>query len=51
MGFIGSAIKLGVARRVWNEVRKPHNQAKARQLFAKATGKSGGTATRSRRAT
>jgi hypothetical protein len=49
MGFIGSAIKLGVARRVWNEVRKPQNQARARQLFDKATGKSAGTTTRSSR--
>lgn len=50
MGFIGTALKAGIAKRVWNEARKPQNQAKAKQLFSKVTGSGGGQATRSSRA-
>jgi hypothetical protein len=42
MGFIGSMIKVGIAKRVYDEARKPHNQAKMRSAFHRVTGKSGG---------
>ena len=43
MGFIGKAIKSGIAVKVANivmrEARKPENQRKAKELFAKARGR------------
>lgn len=39
MGLMRSAMKAGIAKKVWNEARKPQNQAKAKELFAKVTGK------------
>ena len=43
MGFIGKAIKSGVAVKVANivmrEAQKPENQRRARELFAKARGR------------
>jgi hypothetical protein len=32
-------VKAEIARRVFNEARKPHNQAKAKELFRSVTGK------------
>ncbi|HVM28973.1 MAG TPA: hypothetical protein VM433_15050 [Mycobacteriales bacterium] len=44
MGLLGGMIKAGVAKKVYDEARKPHNQAKIKQMLSKATGKgSGGT--------
>jgi hypothetical protein len=34
-------LKAQVARRVLQEARKPHNQAKAKELFRSLTGKGG----------
>ncbi|CAN5768872.1 hypothetical protein BH24ACT2_BH24ACT2_11590 [soil metagenome] len=39
MGLIRTAMKAGVATKVWNEIRKPQNQAKAKELFNKIKGK------------
>lgn len=51
MGFLGTAVKAGLARKAWTEARKPQNQAKAKQLFGKVTGRgtsaSGRTGSRS----
>lgn len=43
MGLLGSLMKAGIAKKVWDEARKPHNQAKARDAFQRITGKSGGS--------
>ena len=40
MGLMRTAMKVGIAKKVWNEVRKPQNQAKAKELFRKIRGKS-----------
>ena len=40
MGLMRTAMKAGIAKKVWNEVRKPQNQAKAKELFRKIRGKS-----------
>ena len=42
MGIMRKAVKAGVAKKAWDEARKPKNQAKARQLFDKVTGKGRG---------
>jgi hypothetical protein len=42
MGFLGTAVKAGLAKKAWTEARKPQNQAKAKQLFGKVTGRSTG---------
>ncbi len=49
MGLLRMAMKAGIAKKVWDEARKPQNQAKARELFAKLTGKEGGKGTSSGR--
>ena len=36
-------LKAEIARRVFNEARKPHNQAKAKELFRSVTSKSKGS--------
>ena len=36
-------LKAEIARRVFQEARKPHNQAKAKQLFNSLTNKNKGT--------
>ncbi|HEV2809645.1 MAG TPA: hypothetical protein VGV93_04500 [Acidimicrobiales bacterium] len=41
MGLMRTAMKAGIAKKVWNEVRKPQNRAKAKELFSKIRGKSG----------
>lgn len=35
MGFLGSFAKAGVAKKVYDEARKPENQQKAKDLWAK----------------
>ena len=42
MGLMRTAMKAGIAKKVWDQVRKPQNQAKAKGLFNKVTGKSRG---------
>ena len=42
MKLIRSAIMAGIAKKVIDEARKPHNQAKLKQLFAQATSKNKG---------
>lgn len=42
MGMFGGLLKAEIARRVFNEARKPHNQAKAKELFRSVTGKGKG---------
>ena len=44
MGLLSGLMKAGVAKKVLTEAQKPHNQAKAKQLFSKLTnkGSSGG---------
>lgn len=45
MGLLGGMMKAGIAKKVFDEARKPHNQKKAKDLFHSVTGKgkSGGT--------
>ena len=38
MGFIGSVVKAGVLKRVWDEARKPKNQQRIKDLVGKARG-------------
>ncbi len=40
MGLMRTAMKAGIAKSVWKEVRNPQNQAKAKELFSKIRGKS-----------
>jgi hypothetical protein len=49
MGFIGKAIMFKVGRRLWREARKPENQAKAKDLYGRATGGSSKGSPRGRR--
>ena len=35
MGLMSKVVKLGVAKKVYDEVRKPENQQKARDAYAK----------------
>jgi hypothetical protein len=41
MGLINGLVKAGIAKKVFDEARKPHNQAKAKELFAKLQSKGG----------
>lgn len=41
MGLIGKLTKSGIAAKVVAEARKPHNQAKAKQLFTKLSKRGG----------
>ncbi len=34
MGLISGLVKAGIAKKVYDEARKPQNQAKAKQLIA-----------------
>ena len=43
MGLLGGMMKAGIAKKVYDEARKPHNQAKAKELFRSVTGKSKGS--------
>jgi hypothetical protein len=42
MKLIRSAIMAGIAKKVIDEARKPHNQAKIKQFIAQATSKNKG---------
>ncbi|GAB2748805.1 hypothetical protein GCM10027273_29610 [Nocardioides pakistanensis] len=35
MGMISKVVKLGIAKKIYDEARKPANQQKAREAFAK----------------
>ena len=39
MGILGSLAKVGLAKKAFTEARKPENQRKLKQLWAKVTGK------------
>ena len=41
MGLINGLVKAGIAKKVFDEARKPQNQAKAKQLLAQLQSKSG----------
>ena len=41
MGLIRGLVKAGIAKKVIDEARKPHNQRKAKELFAQLQAKSG----------
>ena len=44
MGLLGGMMKAGIAKKVFDEARKPKNQAKAKELFRSVTNKNkGGT--------
>ncbi len=43
MGLINGLVKAGIAKKVFDEARKPQNQAKAKQLFAQVTSKGKGS--------
>ena len=42
MGLINGLIKAGIAKKVFDEARKPQNQAKAKQLIAQLQAKGAG---------
>jgi hypothetical protein len=48
MGMLGGLMKAGIAKKVYDEARKPHNQQKAKELFRSVTGKGGNTQGRPR---
>lgn len=39
MGLLSGMLKAGIAKKVFDEARKPHNQAKARELLRSVTSK------------
>jgi len=43
MGLFGTFVKAGIAKKVFDEARKPANQAKAKELFRSVTSKGKGT--------
>ena len=43
MGLINGLVKAGIAKKVFDEARKPQNQAKAKELFRSLTNKSKGS--------
>lgn len=45
MGLLGGLAKAGLARKAFNEAKKPKNQRKLKQLFDKVTGKSSKSST------
>ena len=42
MGLIKKVVALGVAKKVYDEARKPHNQAKIKQAVQKVQERRGG---------
>lgn len=46
MGIAKKAAALGIAKKAYDEARKPHNQAKIKQAIAKAKGRRGGATAR-----
>ena len=49
MGLLGGMLKAGIAKKVYDEARKPHNQAKAKELFRSVTSKNKGAGPRGHR--
>lgn len=49
MGLLGKAMKLGLAKKVLNEARKPENQRRIKQLLNSATNSRGTGGKRPRR--
>jgi hypothetical protein len=45
MGLLSGLMKAGIAKKVFDEARKPHNQAKAKELFRSVTTKAKGGGT------
>ncbi|MDP9433361.1 MAG: hypothetical protein M3P91_11805 [Actinomycetota bacterium] len=43
MGLFSAAVKAGIAKKVFDEARKPQNQAKIKQLIAQQQAKRGRT--------
>ena len=43
MGLMGGLLKGAVAKKVFDEARKPHNQAKIKSAISSITGKGKGT--------
>ena len=41
MGLFNGLVKAGIAKKLADEARKPHNQAKAKRLIASLQSKSG----------
>ena len=41
MSLFSGLMKAGIAKKVFDEARKPHNQAKAKDLFRSVTKKGG----------
>lgn len=39
MGLVSGLVKVGIAKKLFDEARKPQNQAKAKELFAMASAK------------
>jgi hypothetical protein len=35
MGLMSKAVKIGIAKKLYDEARKPENQQKAREFYAK----------------
>ena len=35
MGLISKVVKIGIAKKIYDEARKPENQQKAREAYAK----------------
>ena len=42
MSFLGKAVKAGIAKKVVDEARKPHNQAKIKSFVGNLTSKNKG---------
>ena len=45
MSLLSGLMKAGIAKKVFDEARKPHNQAKAKDLFRSVTSKGKGRGT------
>ena len=45
MGMLSGLMKAGIAKKVFDEARKPHNQAKAKELFRSVSSKGKGRGT------
>ncbi len=43
MGILASVTKIGLAKKLFDEARKPKNQRRLKQLWSKATGKPSGS--------
>lgn len=41
MGMLSGLAKAGIAKKVFNEAKKPQNQRKAKQMFSQLTNKGG----------